>query len=431
MSKSAYPTGVENHGGFLRIWFVYQGKRVRESLGVPDTPKNRKAAGELRTAITYRIKTGTFNYEEQFPESRRVSPQAPGKGITIREMCEKYLALKEPSITPITMKNFRARLKTVWLLLGEDRIVTSITQEDVMKVRIELLNGTQFIRMFQKEPKKGRAVSTVNSSIFQLKEVLSFAARNGYISDNPADGIKPLKKDKRDPDPLTKDEFLRIIGAALLPQIKNFWSFAVYTGMRHGELCALAWEDVDMVKGTVTVRRNMTALGEFRMPKTVSGERVIYLIEPALHALKNQMLITRMLPPVPVEINGREYKARGKERDKEDLTFVFNSTVTDKTSRSPGYYSVMSVNGMWKNIIKRSGVRSRRPYQTRHTYACWSLSAGANPNFIATQMGHRNAQMVYTVYGRWMAENNNEQIEMLNSKLNAFAPSAPHIKAAK
>lgn len=34
-----YPTGVENHGGKLRIWFVYKGVRVRENLGVPDTAK--------------------------------------------------------------------------------------------------------------------------------------------------------------------------------------------------------------------------------------------------------------------------------------------------------------------------------------------------------------------------------------------------------
>ncbi|MEW7949506.1 DUF3596 domain-containing protein, partial [Enterobacter hormaechei subsp. xiangfangensis] len=39
---AAYPTGVEVHGESLRIWFIYQGKRVRENLGVPDTPKNRK-----------------------------------------------------------------------------------------------------------------------------------------------------------------------------------------------------------------------------------------------------------------------------------------------------------------------------------------------------------------------------------------------------
>jgi integrase len=42
MAKTAYPTGVENHGGTVRIWFIYKGSRVRESLGVPDTPKKQK-----------------------------------------------------------------------------------------------------------------------------------------------------------------------------------------------------------------------------------------------------------------------------------------------------------------------------------------------------------------------------------------------------
>ncbi len=45
MSKESYPTGVENHGKSLRIWFIFKGKRVRENLGVPDTAKNRKVAG--------------------------------------------------------------------------------------------------------------------------------------------------------------------------------------------------------------------------------------------------------------------------------------------------------------------------------------------------------------------------------------------------
>lgn len=34
MDKITYPTGVENHGGSLRIWFNFKGKRVRENLGV-------------------------------------------------------------------------------------------------------------------------------------------------------------------------------------------------------------------------------------------------------------------------------------------------------------------------------------------------------------------------------------------------------------
>ncbi|RRE05820.1 DUF3596 domain-containing protein [Klebsiella pneumoniae] len=45
MSKESYPTGVENHGKSLRIWFIFKGKRVRENLGVPDTAKTGRWPG--------------------------------------------------------------------------------------------------------------------------------------------------------------------------------------------------------------------------------------------------------------------------------------------------------------------------------------------------------------------------------------------------
>ncbi|AIR66999.1 integrase [Cedecea neteri] len=76
----------------------------------------------------------------------------------------------------------------------------------------------------------------------------------------------------------------------------------------------------------------------------------------------------------------------------------------------------------------KAGLRYRKAYQSRHTYACWSLTAGANPNFIASQMGHANAQMVYQVYGKWMTDNDREQLAILNQKLSSFAPSMPHAK---
>ena len=69
MANASYPTGVENHGGSLRIWFLYKGKRVRENLGVPDTAKNRKIAGELRSSVCFAIRMGNFNYAEKFPNS--------------------------------------------------------------------------------------------------------------------------------------------------------------------------------------------------------------------------------------------------------------------------------------------------------------------------------------------------------------------------
>ena len=37
--------------------------------------------------------------------------------------------------------------------------------------------------------------------------------------------------------------------------------------------------------------------------------------------------------------------------------------------------------------------------------------------YIASQMGHGNAQRVYEVYGAWIEEMNGEQVLMLNDKL--------------
>jgi len=75
---------------------------------------------------------------------------------------------------------------------------------------------------------------------------------------------------------------------------------------------------------------------------------------------------------------------------------------------------------------KRAGIRHRRAYESRHTYACWSLGFGVNPNFVANQMGHASAQMVYNVYGKWMIDNNSNQLAILNTNFSDNAPPMPH-----
>jgi len=72
---------------------------------------------------------------------------------------------------------------------------------------------------------------------------------------------------------------------------------------------------------------------------------------------------------------------------------------------------------LWDSIVKRAGIRRCNPYHTRHTFACWFLPAAANPSFIANQMGHDNAQMVYEIYATCREEMNSEQVEKRDTKL--------------
>lgn len=425
---SKYPTGVENHGGSLRLWFMYQGERVRESLGVPDTLKNRKIAGELRTSICYAIRTGNFDYSAQFPNSPRAQVNNDSKLKTsVSEFANKWLSLKQTVLAKNTHMRYTSYVKMCLRILDDEKPISSLTHEDLMSLRHELLTGYQLIgKTLERSHKKGRTVRTVNGYMAVMLEMLKFAERNGYTNGSVISDIRPLRKSKSEPDPLTKEEFMRLLEATNHQQIRNLWVLAVSTGMRHGEICALAWEDVDTISWTIKVNRNLAISDHFSPPKTESGIRTINLTQPAIEALKSQMQFTRMKEQNDIIVHLREY---GKQRS-DSCTFVFNPNVSARYPSKSICYIPGSIASSWNHLLKRAGIRHRKAYESRHTFACWALSAGANPSFIANQMGHTNAQMVFNVYGKWMSEQNGDQLAILNTNFDFNAPQMPHKKVA-
>lgn len=151
MDRVTYPTGVENHGGTLRIWFNFKGKRVRESLGVPDTAKNRKIAGELRTSVCFAIRTGTFEYAAQFPDSPNLKTFGVGKKeITVSELAEKWLDLKRMEICANALNRYESVTRNMVPRIGGNRLVSAVTKEELLYIRKDLLTGHQM-------PMKGRS----------------------------------------------------------------------------------------------------------------------------------------------------------------------------------------------------------------------------------------------------------------------------------
>ena len=61
------------------------------------------------------------------------------------------------------------------------------------------------------------------------------------------------------------------------------------------------------------------------------------------------------------------------------------------------------------------GLRYRESYQTRHTFATLALTAGANPSYIARQLGYTNANMLFRVYSKWIdGANKSHERDKLN-----------------
>jgi integrase len=55
----------------------------------------------------------------------------------------------------------------------------------------------------------------------------------------------------------------------------------------------------------------------------------------------------------------------------------------------------------WKPALKHLGIRWRRAYNTRHTYATVALMAGVPPAYIASQLGN-SVKMLLDRYARWI-----------------------------
>lgn len=411
------PTGVEVHNGSIRITFIYRGIRCREVLrGWVVTNGNIKKAGHLRAMIVGEIQLGNFDYAERFPESKALKKFSSTQKIkTFGQLCEIFLASKSLEVAASSLENLQSTIATLQLVVGANTPIADIQHTDLLRYRAELLNGDV---VHPKRPwlnKKGRAASTVNGIMNTFCTMLKLANRSQFIKHMPYEDLKVLKRSRKDPDPLLPSEYKAFI--EVLPSgTRELWVLAINTGLRHGELCALAWEDIDLEKGELHVRRNISDKNVFCPPKTIAGFRTVTLLQPALDALREQFKKTGALTRTWVTYHHREH---GKT-EQQHLRFVFVPSMRSR-KKSP-HYAKTSLADSWKRGLKLAGLRYRVPYQSRHTFACWSLSAGANPSFIASQMGHENSQMVYEVYGKWIGEMNQNQVDMLNESFSAATP---------
>ena len=65
----------------------------------------------------------------------------------------------------------------------------------------------------------------------------------------------------------------------------------------------------------------------------------------------------------------------------------------------------------WTLALKKAGLRYRKPYTTRHTFAAWMLLFKP-PLQVCALMGHSSKKMVYEVYGSYVDGLEEEQAQI-------------------
>ncbi|MEN5032921.1 DUF3596 domain-containing protein [Pseudomonas sp. Ps21-P2] len=349
----------------IEITFMYRGVRCRERITLKPTATNLKKAEQHKAAIEHAISIGTFDYSVTFPGSARSAKFAPeASHETLNGFLTRWLEAKRKHIASSTFDGYRKLVDLRLIPALGDHMLVDLKRKTVR-------DWLDTLRVSNK------TLSNIQSC---LRSALNDAAEEELVDVNPLAGWTYSRKEappkEDDVDPFSPEEQQAVLGA-LSGQARNMMQFALWTGLRTSELVALDWGDIDWLREEVTVVRAMTqaAKGRAEPTKTAAGRRSVKLLRPAMEALKAQKVHT-FLADAEVFQNPRTLQ------------------------RWAGDGPIRKT--MWVPAMKRAGVRYRRPYQTRHTYASMMLSAGEHPMWVAKQMGHTDWTMIARVYGRWM-----------------------------
>jgi len=405
LRKTGY-TGVEIHGHSIRVDFMYKGIRHRHTLGIEPTKANIKHAAGLRSAALFALKSDNYNEADYFPHSRPAESAAQ-TSKRLGDLCDRYKPLKAVDITPETQTRYENALNVCLETMGRNRLVDTLLPADIQQLRADLIAT--------------RAVSTTNHYLATFAGFLYWCENNGYCGELGKHCVRFTKSNK-DPDPLTFAEYQALLDKGCLHPIdKATVTLAVYTGLRPGELLALAIEDVAADLSKITVQRSITQSVTFKIPKT-NKARTVLLYPPAREALKVLIADAKQREAADLQVWLNRHESRT------DHVRVLLSPKTQARKKVANDYFVPSAwNTKWKNLIRRAEIRPRPPYQTRHTYACWNLTARGNLAFIANQLGHNDYSMLVKVYGRWIDSESPRELERIWEGMQNMVQNAPNL----
>ena len=356
----------------IQVAFSYRGVECRELLPPQNiTQTALTMAAGLRAEIQRKIAADSFVYGDYFPHSERASQfDNGGRRAMVDKLLEAQLERYEHQVangtlSPSTLEGYRKAINSERMAHWKGKTVAEVTPA-ALRSWIGAMGVTA---------KRARNLLT------PLRSVMEDALNDELIKFNPFDRLalnKLLKQTSKasdyEVDPFTAAERQALLAkcrADELPLIR-FW---LATGLRPGELIALRWNRIDWAGRTARIDINFVARTE-KAPKTAAGVRDVHLDDDALAALIAQK---------PATFQAGEH--------------VFHNPRTGEAWDSDAKIRKT----LWQPLAARAGVRYRNPYQCRHTFASAHLTAGANPWWLAEQLGHVDVQMVFQIYGKFIA----------------------------
>jgi integrase len=219
----------------------------------------------------------------------------------------------------------------------------------------------------------GLAISTAATTLQTVKAIFHSAVRDRLIVTSPCEGVTLPQAIAKRVTPLSP-ETVRALVAAMDARFKALIVVGAGTGLRPGELFGLQLGDVDLLRRTLTVSRQLQEVPGGVVvvpPKTISSARTIPVSAVVLEALAEQV---RLYPPGPEG-------------------WLFTAVQGGRIRRTN------FMRTYWSPAARAAGIPSGTAlHALRHYYASVLIAGGLSVKVVSARLGHTNANLTLNTY---------------------------------
>ncbi len=237
------------------------------------------------------------------------------------------------------------------------------------------------------------------------------------LEKNPCDDVK------KSTSKVAEKEYYSVEEANLLFKImdkkaptlyKVFYSLALYSGMRLGELCGLEWKDIDSEKRTIFIKRSAYKMQKKDSKQKVNSadiERVVTSpkTKSSIRCIKLPQLVFDLLEELKEYYYNEKLKL-GSAWNNRDKEIVFRGTFGNAVSPD-----VMT---LWlTKFCKRNNLRHISTHDFRHLNASLLIHGGCNVKTVQQNLGHAQASTTMNIYAYAFMEQQTAVSECISEKI--------------